>query len=33
MPQVDAKVLWRIKRGAPGAYTRAAGLLNRVNPL
>lgn len=33
MPQIDAKVGWRIKRAAPGAYTRAAGLLGRVAPL
>lgn len=30
MPQLEAKVGWNIKRLAPGAYTRAAGLVSRV---
>ncbi len=30
MPQFDAKVGWNIKRLAPQAYTRAAGLISRV---
>ena len=33
MPQLDAKAAWRIKRFAPGPYTRALGLLERVGPL
>jgi NAD(P)-dependent dehydrogenase (short-subunit alcohol dehydrogenase family) len=33
MPQVDAKVLWRMKRHAPSTYTRMAGLMSRVGPL
>jgi NAD(P)-dependent dehydrogenase (short-subunit alcohol dehydrogenase family) len=33
MPQVDAKVLWHLKRHAPSTYTRVAGLANRVGPL
>ena len=33
MPQLEAKFGWNIKRLAPGAYTRAVGLLNRVAPL
>jgi NAD(P)-dependent dehydrogenase (short-subunit alcohol dehydrogenase family) len=31
MPQLDAKIGWNIKRLAPQAYTRAAGLLSRAN--
>ncbi|PBA32814.1 short-chain dehydrogenase [Mycobacterium intracellulare] len=31
MPQFDAKVGWSIKRLAPQAYTRTAGLLSRIN--
>lgn len=31
MPQPDAKIGWNIKRLAPQAYTRAAGLASRVN--
>ena len=30
MPQLDAKVGWNIKRLAPQAYTRAAGLISRA---
>lgn len=33
MPQLDAKALWRIKRAAPGAFTRGSGLLERVSPM
>jgi NAD(P)-dependent dehydrogenase (short-subunit alcohol dehydrogenase family) len=33
MPQLEAKFGWNIKRLAPGAYTRAVGLLNRAAPL
>jgi NAD(P)-dependent dehydrogenase (short-subunit alcohol dehydrogenase family) len=33
MPQVDAKVLWHLKRHAPSTYTRVAGLVGRVGPL
>ncbi|MFL6024971.1 MAG: SDR family NAD(P)-dependent oxidoreductase [Marmoricola sp.] len=33
LPQLDAKVGWRIKRTAPGLYTRAAGLLERFGAL
>ncbi|OBB93736.1 SDR family NAD(P)-dependent oxidoreductase [Mycobacterium sp. 852002-30065_SCH5024008] len=31
MPQLDAKIGWNIKRMAPQAYTRAAGLISRIN--
>lgn len=31
MPQYDAKVGWNIKRLAPQTYTRAAGLISRIN--
>ncbi|BCO67270.1 SDR family NAD(P)-dependent oxidoreductase [Mycobacterium intracellulare] len=31
MPQFDAKVGWNIKRLAPQAYTRTAGMLSRIN--
>lgn len=31
MPQFEAKVGWSIKRLAPQAYTRTAGLLSRIN--
>jgi len=30
MPQLDAKIGWNIKRFAPAAYTRAAGLMSRA---
>ncbi|NMN99176.1 SDR family NAD(P)-dependent oxidoreductase [Antrihabitans stalactiti] len=30
MPQLDAKVAWQLKRLAPGTYTRALGLIERV---
>ena len=30
MPQFEAKIGWNIKRFAPGAYTRTAGLVSRV---
>jgi len=33
MPQLEAKFGWNIKRLAPGTYTRAVGLLNRLGPL
>jgi short-subunit dehydrogenase len=32
MPQPDARVGWAIKRLTPGAYTRAVGLVSRINP-
>lgn len=32
MPQLDAKIGWNVKRLAPEAYTRAAGLVSRVMP-
>ncbi|MGV0044909.1 SDR family NAD(P)-dependent oxidoreductase [Mycobacterium colombiense] len=31
MPQFDAKIGWNIKRLAPQTYTRAAGLVSRIN--
>jgi NAD(P)-dependent dehydrogenase (short-subunit alcohol dehydrogenase family) len=31
MPQLDAKIGWNIKRFAPQAYTRVAGLASRAN--
>ncbi|MGZ4511417.1 MAG: SDR family NAD(P)-dependent oxidoreductase [Mycobacterium sp.] len=31
MPQLDAKIGWSIKRLAPQSYTRAAGLVSRIN--
>ncbi|GAB4596579.1 SDR family NAD(P)-dependent oxidoreductase [Mycobacterium avium subsp. hominissuis] len=31
MPQLDAQLGWHIKRLAPQAYTRAAGLVSRIN--
>ncbi len=31
MPQLDAKIGWNIKRLAPQAYTRGAGLVSRIN--
>lgn len=31
LPQLDAKIGWNVKRLAPQAYTRAAGLLSRVS--
>jgi NAD(P)-dependent dehydrogenase (short-subunit alcohol dehydrogenase family) len=33
MPQLEAKFGWNVKRLAPGAYTRVAGLINRIAPL
>lgn len=33
LPQLDARIGWQIKRTAPGLYTRAVGLLERVGPL
>lgn len=33
MPQLEAKFGWNVKRLAPGAYTRAVGLVSRVSPL
>lgn len=33
MPQLDAKLGWQLKRTAPQAYTRVAGLLERFGPL
>lgn len=32
LPQLDAKVLWRLKRLAPAPYTRMSGLLGRFAP-
>ena len=32
MPQLDAKIGWRIKRAAPGTFTRGIGLLERFGP-
>ncbi|MDJ0362908.1 SDR family NAD(P)-dependent oxidoreductase [Rhodococcus sp. H29-C3] len=32
VPQLDAKVIWRLKRIAPALYTRALGLLGRLAP-
>jgi NAD(P)-dependent dehydrogenase (short-subunit alcohol dehydrogenase family) len=32
LPQVDAKVMWRLKRHAPSTYTRVAGLAGRIGP-
>ncbi len=32
MPQLDAKIGWNIKRFAPGAYTRAVGMMSRAVP-
>lgn len=31
MPQFDAKIGWNVKRLAPQTYTRAAGLVSRIN--
>jgi len=31
MPQLDAKIGWNVKRMAPQAYTRVAGLVSRAN--
>lgn len=31
MPQLDAKIGWNVKRLAPQTYTRAAGLVSRIN--
>lgn len=33
MPQLDAKIGWKIKRFAPTMYTRAVGLVSRTGPL
>jgi NAD(P)-dependent dehydrogenase (short-subunit alcohol dehydrogenase family) len=33
IPQLDAKLFWRIKRHTPNAYVRGTGLANRVGPL
>jgi NAD(P)-dependent dehydrogenase (short-subunit alcohol dehydrogenase family) len=33
MPQLEAKFGWNVKRLAPGAYTRAVGLVSRAGPL
>ncbi len=30
LPQLDAKIAWQIKRAAPGTYTRALGLVERI---
>ncbi|NMN98888.1 SDR family NAD(P)-dependent oxidoreductase [Antrihabitans stalactiti] len=30
MPQLDAKVAWQLKRLAPGAFTRALGVIERI---
>lgn len=30
LPQLDAKVAWRVKRAMPGPYTRALGLVERL---
>jgi NAD(P)-dependent dehydrogenase (short-subunit alcohol dehydrogenase family) len=32
MPQLEAKIGWNVKRFAPGAYTRAVGLVSRAGP-
>ncbi|WP_072802828.1 SDR family NAD(P)-dependent oxidoreductase [Rhodococcoides yunnanense] len=32
VPQIDAKVIWRLKRIAPALYTRTLGLLGRLAP-
>lgn len=32
MPQLDAKLGWRIKRAAPGMFTRGIGLVERFGP-
>ena len=32
LPQLDAKAMWRVKRAAPAAFTRGAGLLGRFAP-
>jgi hypothetical protein len=32
LPQLDAKAMWRVKRAAPAAFTRGAGLLGRIAP-
>ena len=33
MPQLEAKIGWRLKRTAPNTYTRTIGLANRLSPL
>ena len=33
MPQLEAKIVWNIKRLVPGTYTRAIGLVSRVSPM
>jgi hypothetical protein len=30
MPQLDARMIWRMKRLMPRLYTRGAGLLSRL---
>ncbi|MEU0499403.1 SDR family NAD(P)-dependent oxidoreductase [Mycobacterium sp. NPDC006124] len=30
LPQIDAKILWRVKRALPATYTRALGLVERI---
>lgn len=32
MPQLDAKLGWRMKRAAPGVFTRGIGLVERLGP-
>lgn len=32
VPQIDAKIIWRLKRIAPALYTRSLGLLGRFAP-
>lgn len=32
LPQIDAKIVWRLKRIAPALYTRTLGLLGRFAP-
>jgi hypothetical protein len=32
VPQLDARLIWHLKRLAPASYTRGAGLLNRLVP-
>ena len=32
LPQVEAKAIWRVKRYIPTAYTKGAGLLQRLRP-
>ena len=30
VPQLDAKILWQLKRALPGPFTRALGLVERM---